>query len=83
MRGFDARRELAASPSPAATVEALPESRRREVFFQLPDTVRESLVDDVDADQLHRVVRRSDPDEAAYVLGFFISLGLAKWVLEI
>lgn len=79
----DVQQELAASPSPAATFEALPGSRRREVFFQLPDTVKESLVDDVDTDQLRRFVRRLDPDEATDVPGFFIFLGLAKWVLGI
>ncbi|MGZ0746214.1 hypothetical protein [Haloparvum sp. AD34] len=79
----DLQQELAASPSPAATFEDLPVSRRREIFFQLPDAVEGPLVADADAAQLRSFVGRLDPDEATDVLRFFTFLGLAKWVLGI
>ncbi|MFW6385468.1 MAG: magnesium transporter MgtE N-terminal domain-containing protein, partial [Halodesulfurarchaeum sp.] len=61
--------EIASSSSPAAEFEKAPRSRQREVFFQLPETVRQGLVEDMNREQLRQFVRRLDPDEVADVLG--------------
>jgi len=66
----DGPQTLATSPEPAAEFAGLSRSEQREVFFQLPDTVRESLVADMDDEQLRAFVRRLDPDEATDVLGY-------------
>ena len=60
---------LATMAEPAVEFAALSRSAQREAFFQLPDTVRESLVADMDDEQLRAFVRRLDPDEATDVLG--------------
>lgn len=77
----DVQQAIAASSSPAAEFGQLSRARQREVFFGLPETVRESLVADMDEGALRRFVRGLDPDEGADVLGFFIFLGLARSVL--
>jgi magnesium transporter len=61
--------ELAVSPDPAERFRELPHARQREVFFTLPESVRETLVEDMDTDGLHAFVRRLDPDEVTDVLG--------------
>jgi magnesium transporter len=61
--------ELAVSNEPAKRFGDLPHARQREVFFTLPESVRGSLVADMDTDGLHAFVRRLDPDEATDVLG--------------
>ena len=61
---------IAASPSPAETFDELRPRQKREVFFQLPEPIQGSIVEDMDAGQLRRFVRRLDPDEAADVLAF-------------
>lgn len=61
---------IAISPNPADEFEQLSRRRQRDLFYQLPETVRESLVDDFDQDQLYHFVRRLDPDEVADVLGY-------------
>lgn len=66
----DVGQAIAASSSPAAEFEGLSRARKREVFFGLPETVRESLVADMDEDALRRFVRGLDPDEGADVLGY-------------
>ena len=65
----DVQQAIAGSSTPAAEFGQLSRSRQREVFFQLPETVRASLVDDMDRPTLRRFVRRLDPDEVADVLG--------------
>ena len=65
----DVQQAIAASSNPAAEFEGLSPSRRREVFFLLPETVRRTLVEDFDDGQLGRFVNRLDPDEVADVLG--------------
>jgi len=65
----DIQQEIALSSSPATVFANLSRDRQREVFFQLPETVREAVVDDMDADQLQAFVKRLDPDEATDVLG--------------
>ncbi len=66
----DAHQAIAASPSPAADFFDLPPRRQRVVFFQLPENARDSLVADMDRDQLLGFVRGLDPDEVTDVLGF-------------
>ncbi|WP_224448346.1 magnesium transporter [Haloprofundus salilacus] len=66
----DVQQAIAASPNPAAEFGQLSRSHQREVFFHLPETVRKSLVEDMDREQLRGFVRRLDPDEGADVLGF-------------
>jgi magnesium transporter len=61
---------IATSSSPAETFAEQPRDRYSEVFFALPEAVRERLVADMSPDQLHSVVRRLDPDEATDVLGY-------------
>ncbi|QLD90299.1 magnesium transporter [Natronomonas salina] len=65
----DAQQAIAASSTPGEEFQQLSPRRQRDVFFHLPETVRESLVADMDRDQLQRFVRRLDPDEVADVLG--------------
>ncbi|AEH36104.1 magnesium transporter [Halopiger xanaduensis] len=64
----DIQQAIATSPTPAAEFERLSRRRQREVFYLLPETVRRSLVEDLDPDGLREFVRRLDPDEAADVL---------------
>ncbi|WP_226482240.1 magnesium transporter [Natrinema amylolyticum] len=66
----DIQQAIATSSAPAAEFERLSRSRQREVFFLLPETIRESLVADMDREQLREFVRRLDPDEVADILGF-------------
>ncbi|MCU4740554.1 magnesium transporter [Natronoglomus mannanivorans] len=65
----ETQQTIAASSTPAAEFEQLSRSRQREVFFLLPEAVKQSLVEDMDREQLQRFVRRLDPDEVADVLG--------------
>lgn len=65
----DRQQTIAASSNPAGEFERLSPRRQRELFFLLPETVRQSLVDDMDRDQLRGFVRRLDSDEGADVLG--------------
>lgn len=64
----DVQRTLATSTAPGDEFRALPWPRRREVFFQLPDSVQRSVVEDLTREQLQDFVRRLDPDEATDVL---------------
>lgn len=66
----DAQQAIATASSPAAEFAQLSRGRKREVFFGLPETVRESLVAEMDEAALRRFVRGLDPDEGADVLGF-------------
>ena len=65
-----AGRAVATASSPADEFRQLPPDEQRATFFGLPETVRESLVADMDEDALRAFVRRLDPDEGADVLGF-------------
>ncbi|MFC6838277.1 magnesium transporter [Halomarina ordinaria] len=64
------QQEIAASSHPTAEFSQLSRSRQRDVFFLLPQTLQESLVEDLTGEELQRFVRRLDPDEVADVLGF-------------
>ncbi|MFC7154763.1 magnesium transporter [Halomarina halobia] len=65
----DIQQTIAASPTPAAEFGRLSRGRQREVFFLLPRPIQQSLVEDMDREQLQQFVRRLDPDEVADVLG--------------
>lgn len=60
---------IATADSPAARFRELPATRQRRLFFQLPDKVRQAVVEDMSREQLETFVGRLDPDEAADVLG--------------
>lgn len=64
-----AQQAIASSSTPADEFDALSPGRRREIFFLLPDSLRASLLADMDDDDLQQFVRRLDPDEVADVLG--------------
>lgn len=66
----DIQQTIVASSTPSDVFQDLSLERRRQVFFALPETVRERLVEDMSRTQLRRFVRRLDPDEAADVLGY-------------
>lgn len=66
----EVQQSLAASASPATDFKQLSHSSQREVFFQLPETVRQRLVADMDNEQLRGFIRRLDPDEGTDVLGY-------------
>ena len=60
---------IAVSPTPATPFAELPQNRKREVFFRLSEVVQESLVGDMNREQLRVFIRSLDPDEATDVLG--------------
>jgi magnesium transporter len=66
----DIQQTLALGPNPAAQFAELSRARKREVFFTLPETVREELVADMNREQLLEFVHHLDPDEATDVLGY-------------
>lgn len=66
----DIQVELATSSSPGEEFKTLSWTRQREVFFQLPESIQRSVVEDLTDRQLHGFVRRLDPDEATDVLAF-------------
>ena len=66
----DLQQTLALSSDPADEFATLSRSRKRDVFFTLPEPVREDLVADMDREQLRRFVGNLDPDEATDVLGY-------------
>lgn len=65
----DEQQEIATADSPAGAFLDVPPSRRRTVFFQLPESLQREVVEDMDRDALRQFVRRLDPDEATDVLG--------------
>ena len=65
----DIQQAIATSSTPATTFEDLPQKRKQDVFFRLPEMVREPLVTDMSREQLRAFVRGLDPDEATDVLG--------------
>ena len=71
-----AQQSIASSSMPAAGFDALSPDQRRQVFFLLPESLRASLLADMDDDALQRFVRRLDPDEVADVLGVSMVLNL-------
>ncbi|MFB6345679.1 MAG: magnesium transporter [bacterium] len=64
----DVQQSLATSSKPADELMDLSRSLRGRVFFQLPDQLQETIVEDMDRNQLEDFVRRLDPDEATDVL---------------
>ncbi|EMA60280.1 magnesium transporter [Halorubrum lipolyticum] len=66
----DVQESIAMSSEPAAELAALPRRERRDVFFALPEGVREAVARDMDPSQLERFVDRLDPDEITDILGY-------------
>jgi magnesium transporter len=52
----ETQQRLASSPSPATEFAGLDRDRQREVFFSLPESVRASVVADMDEEQLRGFV---------------------------
>ncbi|MFP4229473.1 MAG: magnesium transporter MgtE N-terminal domain-containing protein, partial [Salinivenus sp.] len=65
----DLQHDIAHSDAPAEAFHALPAAQQRDVFFHLPDSLRESIVVDLAPEQVRQFVRRLDPDEGTDVLG--------------
>lgn len=65
----DVQQSIATSQTPAAPFHELSGAHQRRLFFGLPETVQQSVVDDMTREELGRFVRRLDPDEATDVLG--------------
>lgn len=66
----DIQQTIAASATPGDEFRTLSWARQREVFFQLPESIQQAVVEDLDRRRLQAFVRRLDPDEATDVLGF-------------
>jgi magnesium transporter len=65
----EVRERIALASEPSIPFTELPLERRREVFFTLPDSSRQTLLADLSRSQLESFVRYLDPDEATDVLG--------------
>lgn len=65
----EVRERIALASEPSIPFTELPLERRREVFFTLPDSSRQTLLADLSRLQLESFVRYLDPDEATDVLG--------------
>jgi len=79
----DLPQKIALADDPADAFRGLPRPQQRAVFFHLSDALQDTIVATLTPDQLRAFIGRLDPDEAADVLGFFIFLGLAKFILGI
>ncbi|WP_048077708.1 magnesium transporter MgtE N-terminal domain-containing protein, partial [Halorubrum sp. AJ67] len=66
----DVREAIAMSPEPATEFASLPRRERRDVFFALPESVREAVATGMDRSQLETFVDPLDPDEVTDVLGY-------------
>ena len=66
----DAQQTVGMASEPSVPFTDLQREEWREVFFALPETVRERLVEDMDQSQLQTFVDRLDPDEVTDVLGY-------------
>ncbi|MFU8868775.1 magnesium transporter [Natronococcus sp.] len=66
----DVQETIATSPEPSDPFTDLPRGEWRDVFFALPEHVREVLVADMDRAQLETFIDRLDPDEVTDVLGY-------------
>ena len=66
----DVQEAISMSAEPAVPFADLPRDERRDVFFSLPETARESLVADMSRSALEAFTDRLDPDEVTDVLGY-------------
>jgi magnesium transporter len=62
------QQDVASSSTPASEFQKIPRRRQRELFFQFPETLQQTLVDDMERKELVQFVRALDPDEVADVL---------------
>ena len=65
----DIQRQIAISETPGAEFQALPWTRQRVVFFQLPESIQRDVLDGMDRQEIRQFVRRLDPDDATDVIG--------------
>jgi len=63
------QQDIAQSEDPAAAFRTLPAAQQRDVFFHLPESLREAIVVGLDPEQVRWFIRRLDPDEGTDVLG--------------
>ncbi|RDZ35609.1 magnesium transporter [Haloferax sp. Atlit-47N] len=66
---IDVQQQIAISETPGEEFQALPWTRQRVVFFQLPESIQRDLLYDMDRQEVRRFVRRLDPDDAADAIG--------------
>ncbi|WP_440771994.1 magnesium transporter [Natronorubrum sp. DTA28] len=66
----DVQETIAMSPDPSDPFISLPRDEWRDVFFALPESVREPLVAELTRSELESFVDRLDPDEVTDVLGY-------------
>lgn len=66
---IDIQQQIATSETPGDAFQSLPWARQQEVFFQLPESIQRTILDDMRAQQIQRFVRRLDPDDATDVIG--------------
>ncbi|WP_336327652.1 magnesium transporter [Halovenus sp. HT40] len=64
----DVQLAIANSPEPAEEFDRLSRERKRDLFFRFPQSLQQSLVAEMNTDQLQSFVRRLDPDELTDVL---------------
>ena len=65
----DIQRQIAISETPGAEFQALPWTRQRVVFFQLPESIQRDVLDGMDRQEIRQFVRRLDPDDATDAIG--------------
>lgn len=66
----DVQQTIATSSAPSDPFTALPRDDWGDVFFALPEAVREALVADMSRSQLKTFIQRLDSDEVTDVLGY-------------
>ncbi|ELY46852.1 magnesium transporter [Natronorubrum tibetense] len=66
----DVQETIAMSPDPSDPFTSLPRDEWRDVFFALPENVREPLVAELNRSELENFIDRLDPDEVTDVLGY-------------
>ncbi|WP_433632148.1 magnesium transporter [Halomicrococcus sp. NG-SE-24] len=66
---IDVQQQIAISETPGAEFQALPWTRQRVVFFQLPESIQRDVLDGMDRQEVRQFVRRLDPDDATDVIG--------------
>jgi magnesium transporter len=66
----DVQETISMSSHPADPFTDLPEREWRDIFFTLPESVREALVADMTREQLESFIHGLDPDEVTDVLGY-------------
>ncbi|MCU4926371.1 magnesium transporter [Halobacteria archaeon AArc-dxtr1] len=69
-RSTEIQETISMSPEPSDPFTDLPRDKWRDVFFSLPGSVREVLVEDMSRPELETFIDQLDPDEVTDVLGY-------------